>query len=168
MLIGIFCNWSRHCDACSCLETMQALEICHIKLVQAFALRIRSITYGKAVVNRGQDGGVDRTLERKRCSCRLDGFCESVKLCISDKVIASYSKPDAVFTTGLVLVALGHSRQYCMLKGFRPCPTHFHVAELAVAASQRGFMVRSLLAPCIETLLDRCGYDHRNSQVMSG
>jgi hypothetical protein len=111
VVVGVFYDWSKHCGACSCLETVQALQICHVKLVQAFALRIRSITYREAVVDHGQDGGVDRALKRKRCIWRLNGFCEGTKLCISDKVIASHAKPDAVFTAGLALVTLDHSGQ---------------------------------------------------------
>jgi hypothetical protein len=84
VVVGIYCNWSRHCYACSCLETVQALKISHIKLIQAFALRIGSITYSEGVVDRGQDGGVYGALERKRCGWRLNGFCDGMKLCIFD------------------------------------------------------------------------------------
>jgi hypothetical protein len=68
VLIGISCNWSGHCGARSRLETVQALEIYHTKLVQTFALRTRSITCSEVAVDGGQDGGVNRALERKRCS----------------------------------------------------------------------------------------------------
>jgi hypothetical protein len=88
-MVGVYCNWSRHGYACSCLETVQALKIRHIKLIQAFALRIRSITYSEAVIDGGQDSGVDGAPERKRCGWRLSGLCDGLKFCISDQVIAS-------------------------------------------------------------------------------
>jgi hypothetical protein len=146
---------------------VQALEICHTKLVQAFVFRIRSIAYREVVIDRGQDCGVDRALESKRCSWRLYDLCKGMKLCIRDKVIASYTKPDAVSAAGLTLITLCQFHQYGMFRRFHPCPTHFHATELAVATSRCGFAVRPLLTPEIVTLLDCCGDDHRELQVMS-
>jgi hypothetical protein len=120
MLVGVSCNWSRYRGACSCLEAVQALEICHPKLVQAFAVRIRSVTYRETIVDLGQDGGIDGALEGKRRSWWLHRFCEGTKLCISDNVIASHTKPNAIFTAGFALVALDHSCQHCMLKRLPP------------------------------------------------
>jgi hypothetical protein len=49
----------------------------------------------------------------------------------------------------------------------RHCPTHFHVAKLAISTSQRGFAVRSLLPLRIGAPLDCCGDHHRDLRGMS-